>query len=642
MKTPGTLIIAARRVALQFFLVTVLALVSFAGGGMMNESRAADRPNILWITYEDSSGNLGCYGDDYAITPNIDRLAAEGVRYTHAFATSGVCAPARSCLITGVYPSSMGTQFMRCMGTLPSFIRCYPEYLRDAGYYCTNSAKTDYNFKPAGEVWDESSGQAHWRRRPNAETPFFAVFNLTVTHESKTSARGKSYDALTASLTPDQRRDPAKAILPPYYPDTPEARRDWANNAELITVMDQQAGELLRQLDEDGLADDTIVFVYSDHGVGLPRAKRWVYDSGIHVPLVIRFPEKYRDLAPGPPGTVTDRLVSFVDFAPTVLSLAGAEIPAHMQGQAFLGSQADPPRDHIYAIRDRMDERYDVIRAVRDHRYKYIRNYMPHMPYAQYLNTPEKGPTMQSIRRLEAAGELEGPAALFVRPTKPPEELFDTWSDPHEIHNLAGLRRHQELLEKMRRVHAEWVEETIDVGLLPEPDLRRRSADTTAYEMARRTDIPYPREAIRKAAELTQEGLAAMPQFKKNLFHDDPAVRYWAAVGLIILGPEAQAATEPLERALEDPSPSVRTAAAHALANVGRDGLAVPVLIETLRNEDEWVRLGSAIALDSIGEAARPALGPMTEARDGDKNKYVARVVNHAINGLLGTDHKVR
>ncbi len=328
---------------------------------------AESRPNILWITCEDMSPNMGCYGDTFAHTPNLDALAARGIRYTHAFSTSGVCAPSRSCLITGVYPSSLGTHFMRCRGELPEFIRCYSEYLRKAGYYCTNNSKTDYNFVHPRSAWDESSAKAHWRNRKPGQ-PFFAIFNNTDTHESKIRSRGAEFARLTARLKPEQRHDPAKVKLPPYHADTPEARRDWANDYDLITAMDIESGDLLKQLDEDGVAEDTIVFFYSDHGVGLQRSKRWLYDSGMRVPLIVHFPKKFQHLAPLPSGSVTDRLVSFVDFAPTLLSLAGVPTPMHMQGVAFLGPKAGPPREYVYGIRDRMDERHDIIRAVRDQR----------------------------------------------------------------------------------------------------------------------------------------------------------------------------------------------------------------------------------------------------------------------------------
>jgi len=271
-----------------------------------------------------------------------------------------------------------------------------------------------------------------------------------------------------ARVKPEDRHDPAKADLPPYYPDTPIVRNDWARYNDLITAMDIQVADLLKQLDEDGLADSTIVFFYGDNGRGLPRGKRWIYDAGIHVPLIVRFPDR-RDS-----GVVCDDLVSFIDFGPTVLSLAGVKVPAYMQGRAFLGGQKTEPRDYVFAARDRMDETYDIIRAVRDHSYKYIRNFKPGRPYAQYIDYMEKMPTMQEMRRLNKAGQLVGPQKLFFLPEKPDEELYDLKADPHEVRNLAGSPEHRETLQRMRGVLEKWMKDTHDLGLIPEEELQEK------------------------------------------------------------------------------------------------------------------------------------------------------------------------
>ncbi|MFH1574437.1 MAG: sulfatase, partial [Acidobacteriota bacterium] len=367
-----------------------LALPILAGGltalsmsGAASATPWFSRPNILWISAEDISPDLGCYGDDYAHTPNIDRLAAQGVRYTNAFSSAPVCAPSRSAIITGMYPTSIGSLHMRSKAVPPAGVKAFTEYLRAAGYYCTNNAKTDYNFeappanRPPDTVWDETSTRAHWRDRPDRNQPFFAVINFTVTHESQIRTDDELFAKNTAKLRAEQRHDPARAEIPPYYPDTPVVRKDWARYYDLITALDYRVAEVLQQLEEDGLADNTIVFFWGDHGRGLPRAKRWVYDSGIKVPLLVRWP---RHIAPG---TVIEDPVSLIDLGPTVLSLAGVTIPEHMQAQSFLGAQKKPARQYVYAHRDRMDEAYDMMRAVRDQRYKYIRNFFPGRPYAQ-------------------------------------------------------------------------------------------------------------------------------------------------------------------------------------------------------------------------------------------------------------------
>ncbi|MGH9659550.1 MAG: sulfatase family protein, partial [Bryobacteraceae bacterium] len=290
-----------------------------AGLGAATTLGAAGRPNFLWITTEDMSPDMGCYGDAYARTPNLDRLAAQGARYTRAFTIAGVCAPSRSGIITGMHPTTIGTHHMRSKGVPPPEVRCFTEYLRAAGYYCTNNVKTDYNFDPPVTAWDESSRTAHWRGRAK-DQPFFAVFNHIVTHESQVRATPEQYAENTRELTSGERHDPAKAALPPYYPDTPVVRKDWATYHDNITAMDKQVARLLAQLEADGLAENTVVFFYGDHGRGLPRAKRWIYDSGIHIPLLIRWPGHIAA------GGVRDELVSSLDFAPTLLRLAGVEI----------------------------------------------------------------------------------------------------------------------------------------------------------------------------------------------------------------------------------------------------------------------------------------------------------------------------
>jgi N-sulfoglucosamine sulfohydrolase len=448
------------------------------------DSSATAKPNILWISAEDISPDLGCYGDTYARTPTLDRFAREGMRFANAFATAPVCAPSRSAIITAMYPTTIGSMHMRSKAVPPPHVKAFTEYLRAAGYYCTNSAKTDYNFeappdhRPPLTVWDESSTKAHWRNRRSKDQPFFAVFNLGVTHESQIRVSPKQFSTNTAALTDEQRHDPAKATLPPYYPDTPAVRRDWANYYDNITAMDYQVAALLKQLAEDGLAENTAVFFWGDHGRGLPRAKRFVYDSGLRVPLLVRWPGRIA------PGTVNDDLISLLDLGPTALSMAGVVIPAHLQGRAFMGKQKQPPRGYAFAHRDRMDEAYDMMRSVRDKRYRYIRNFFPGRPYAQHIEYMEEMPTMKEMRRLykehmNALGTnyrnaLTPAQLLFFQPEKPPEELYDLTQDPYEINNLASSPAHRQVLMRMREALKEWQTETKDLGLVPETDLMER------------------------------------------------------------------------------------------------------------------------------------------------------------------------
>lgn len=441
-------------------LVLLFAFLTSLVG--LSSLHAAERPNILWVSCEDFSPDLGCYGDTYAYTPNIDKLATQGTRFTRCFTHAGVCAPSRSGIITGMYPTTIGTHHMRCKGVPPAYVKCFTEYLRAAGYYCTNDSKTDYQFAVPVTAWDASRAGAHWRQRPDKSQPFFAVINFTTTHESQVRQPEEKYQALRASLPAAARHDPDKAKLPPYYPDNAVFRNDWSRYYDISSAMDRQVGKVLQDLADDGLADNTIVFFWGDHGRGLSRGKRWLYDSGIHTPLIIRWPGKLE------PGSVRDDLIAFLDFAPTVLSLAGLEVPKYMQGQVFLGEKTAAPRQYVFAARDRMDETYDIIRAVRDKRYKYIRNYRPDLPYSQTIAYMDEMPMMKEWRRLAAAGELSGAPAIFFQPTKPVEELYDTETDPHEIHNLASAPEHQATLDRLRQVHLAWMKETNDLALVPE------------------------------------------------------------------------------------------------------------------------------------------------------------------------------
>lgn len=428
----------------------------------------AERPNILWISLEDISPDLGCYGDQYAVTPNIDSLAKNGCRFTRAFTHAGVCAPSRSGIITGMHPTTIGTHYMRCKGVPPAHVKCFTEYLRAAGYSCTNDSKTDYNFDAPLTAWDDNRPGAHWRNRPTKETPFFAVINLTSTHESQIRLPEAQLQQRRDTLAPHELHDPAKAQLPPYYPDTPVVRRDMANYYDNLTWTDRRVGQILKDLADDGLAESTIVFFWGDHGRGLPRHKRWLYDSGIRVPLVVRWPGKIV------PGSVREDLVCFLDLAPTVLSLAGIDRPKHFQGQVFLGDQRAAEREYVYAARDRMDETLDTIRAVRDKRFKYIRNYLPELPYAQPITYMDEMPTMKELRRLAAEGRLSGPQKIFFQPSKPVEELYDTDGDPHEIHNLADNPEYAAELARLRAAHETWRRETGDLGLIPEAEVMER------------------------------------------------------------------------------------------------------------------------------------------------------------------------
>ena len=593
-----------------------------------SQDAAPARPNVLWITCEDISPNLRCFGDEYAVTPNLDRLAAQGVRYTRAYAPIGVCAPSRSTLILGAMATSVGSHLMRCQASLPDEVRCFPEHLRKSGYFCTNNVKTDYNFAAPPGTWDESSAKAHWRGRKPGQ-PFFAVFNFTSCHESQIRLPEAQHRAKIADFAPGEVHDPAKAPIPPYHPDVPEVRRDWARYADRITLMDREAGRILAELEADGLAKDTIVFFFSDHGAGMPRSKRWLYESSLRVPMIVRFPERWAKWAPGAPGTSTDRLVDFTDFGPTVLNLAGVAAPSTMQGKPFLGENPAPPRTYVHGFRDRMDERVDFLRSVRDARFRYIRNYLPQRPWAQHVSYMYEMPSMRAWQRLHEEGKLEGAQKTFFQ-EKPFEELYDSEADPHEIRNLAADPAHAETLARLRDELDRWMLEIADLGFLPESELRSRWGKTAPWSAVRENPRSYPLLRLMAAAATSaSRDVANLPALTGLLAEADPALRFWGATGLGALGARSGAA-DALLKALEDPSPAVRLAAAEALIPLGKTDEALAAARKELREGNDFVRHAATLVLDALGPKAAPAEAEL-RAEAAGKYEYSKRVAEHAL-----------
>ena len=364
---------------------------------------------------------LGYLGDAYAITPNIDALALESVIYTNAFATAPICSPSRAALINGMIASVQGTHQMRSAYPLPDAWKGFPSYLREAGYYTTNNVKTDYNSGNASAIteasFDLNSDTADWRERNDGQ-PFFSIFNLMVSHQSRAMVwpYEQFIDEVQSQLSAEEIHEPESAPVPPYYPDTPIVRKTIARFYDCVTVMDKEVGHILQKLKDDGLWDDTIVFFYSDHGSGLPRHKRTALDSGMLVPLLVRFPEKYKHLAPAEPGTTTDRLVNFEDFGPTALSLANVLPPDYMQGIPFLGPFEGPERNYVFGHRDRVDEAIDMVRIVRNKRYLYVRNYMPHISYNQPVAYPDLGEIRAEFYTMATDSMMSSDPSTFCRP----------------------------------------------------------------------------------------------------------------------------------------------------------------------------------------------------------------------------------
>ncbi len=587
--------------------------------GLAGAAETAPKPNILWITSEDHGPQMGCYGDSYATTPNVDGLAARGMIYRHAWSCAPVCAPARTTLISGLYPTSTGAEQMRSMVPYPAGKRMFPQLLRDAGYYCSNNSKEDYNLASPGKVWNESSGKAHWKNRP-AAAPFFAVFNSTKSHESQFRAR-----------TGTPAHDPAKVRVPAYHPDTPEVRLDWARYHDTVSAADADAGRHLKELEDAGLTEDTIVFYFADHGSGLPRSKRWPYNSGLQVPLVVYIPEKFKALRPPEykGGGQSERVVSFVDFAPSVLSLAGVKPPEWMQGHAFLGQFQEAPQPFVHGFRGRMDERYDLIRSVTDGRYVYVRNYLPHLIYGQHLDYMWQTPTTRVWERLHLEGKLNAVQDAFWKP-KPPEELYDLQSDPDEVKNLATSAGHAEIKAKLRRAQQAQAAAIRDIGFIPEGERLARSQGSSPYDFGHSDQHSFAR--IFETAELASMlDPAALPALRKALTDPESTVRYWAALGILMRGQGSVAeARADLQAALKDTSPYVRITAAQALAQFGPEAdfaatLDLLVAHADWSKNDVFIAIAALTAIDALGPKAAPcaaALKALPEKGPSPHGRY--------------------
>lgn len=547
---------------------------------------SGELPNILWITSEDNSPHfVGCYGNPFATTPNIDKLASEGFMYSRAYAAHAVCSPTRNSIITGVYANSNGNIPMRSDYATSPLVHTYPEYLRQAGYYCTNNSKTDYNSGTidANAIWNESSRTAHYKNRPEGK-PFFAIFNLTESHESSVNRwQGTPIGKL--------HHKPEDVVLPPYIPDSPQARYDWAVYFDAVEQMDSLVGSLLKELDENGLAENTIVFYYSDHGGVLPRSKRFMYETGTQAAMVIRIPEKYKYLYPAKnPGDKVDRLVNFVDLPPTLCSLAGVPIPNYMQGEAFLGEQKAKEPRYVYMARGRMDERYDNSVAVADHKYRYIHNYMPFRPAMQFLRTLFGIPSTMTWYTAYKAGETNAiQSAPFEE--RPAEELYDIEMDPWNVNNLAGVPAYQNILARMRQAEKDWKIEIRDALLIPEDEYSYYSGDNSKYksmyDYMHSDECPF--EQLMEAAELaTLGGSKDLTTYVEYLKNDNSGIRYWGVAGLMMLKEQARPAIPALKLAAYDRAGSVATLAAEALYRLGEKDEALKAYINILTDKSKY------------------------------------------------------
>jgi N-sulfoglucosamine sulfohydrolase len=575
---------------------------------------AEDRPNILWLTCEDNSVNwVGCYGNPHADTPNIDALAAEGFQYMHCYANAPVCAPSRSTWITGVHALSMGTHPMRSRYPIPhDRISYYPDLLKEAGYYVGNATKTDYNIggRDDKDAWD--TNKADWKVLTQQQ-PFFMVINNTKSHESKAFG-----DVNNTTHSPDDVR------LAKYHPDIPDIRKNYAHYHDQMKKMDADIGLALEELERSGMAENTIVIHNSDHGGVIARSKRFLFNSGTHCPLIIRIPEKFKHLRPSEPGTKIDRLVSFIDMTKTWLKICGAETPDYLQGKTFLGPDAET-RDYHVSFRSRMDERCDNVRAIRDRKFLYIRNYMPYAPWGQHLNYLWTMKATQAWEAHHRAGKTDAITGRFFG-TKPMHELYDTSVDPDNVNNLVDDPKYAKDVARLSEALDDWQVKHFDSGLLPESEvvMRAEDAGVTIYDLVRDSSL-YDLKAYQSAAaKALSQDAANLPGFYRDLSHSDAGVRYWAIVGCFNLQEASRLDSNFIRKSLDDNSHHVRAMAAWIMYREGDKAAAQHCWNDMLKNSS-YASLKIFNIIDWIGDGTEPYTDAM-KACNFSHGGYVGRM----------------
>ena len=570
----------------NFMTAIGIAAGATAIGRLGRGAPAKRRPNFVWLVSEDNSKHyLKLFDPNGAPAPNIERLAKQGVVFNHAFSNAPVCSVARTTLASGVLAPRGGFQYHRKlkMANLPEGLRLFPAYLRDAGYYTTNNAKKDYNVVEGKGVWDASSRKASWRNRPAKGQPFFHMQSFGASHES-------SLHFSEGKIDPGELgTDPKKVFIPPYHPDTELFRYTYARYHDRMGAVDGFVGGVIKELQEDGLLEDTFVFYFGDHGGVLPGSKGYIRESGLHVPLAVRIPKNWEHLVDLKPGTRTDGFVSFIDFGPTLLHLAGIGVPRQMDGKPFLGpgitASGLAARDETFGYADRFDEKYDLCRSLRKGRYKYIRNYQAFYPDGLQNNYRYKMLAYKEWRELYRKGKLDAVRGRFFE-GKPVEELYDIETDPHGVRNLASDPKHTGTLTDMRGRLQARVKGLSDLSFYPESYMVEHAlADGIAFGQAHKADIAR----MVDIADLSLLPLAkARPALEKALGSEKPWERYWALIACSCLGKEAKALVPMARQRLQDGELLVRVRAAEFLAIVG-EADPRPTLCEVLNTTESHV-----------------------------------------------------
>ncbi|PHN05698.1 sulfatase family protein [Flavilitoribacter nigricans] len=604
-------------------LITIL-LLFLCGTSSQNGFAQKKSPNILWLVVEDLSPYFSFYGNPYTNTPTLDELAAESIVFTNAFSNGAQCSPARSTLISGIYAPMLATDWHREARAVPEQFY-FPKYLQEAGYYCTNSSKRDYNASnPPQGIWNDSSNKASYVDRPDKEQPFFAVFNYGGTHTKRIATRN------VEGRSP-RRTDPARVELPPYLPDEAWIRDDLAWHYDAVTEMDAWVKSKLEELEASGEADNTIVFFYSDHGGCLPRAKAFVYETGTQIPLVVHFPKKLKRLAGVKTPSRDDRLVGFIDFAPTLFNLIGMEAPGFMMGQAFLGRKQPQPKSRLFLYRANQEQSFIPSRAWTDGRYRLIWNFNTAYPNGARQSYQWQMPSYQAWDRAHLEGKTDGIENRFWEPMTA-LEFYDTDQDPYEVNNLVNDPAQRERVSQMLKELMDFMIDNKDLGLYPW-SMRHREDATPFYESVRLSGQDVA-SVIRAAALASIAGPADLPALEDLLNNTDPAIQYWAARGVLQMLEKGMITQIPggILRIFGDEAANteLRLACAEVMVKHGNDRDALYYIVDQVE-ADYYIAYAT---LQNLGASAKPAASRLIQLLDKEGLKHF-----HIRSALINTGH---